>query len=360
MTDRKPWGILGLTDNPQPPVVAKAKIGQKASKVVNGKTIEYPQRLDFIRFVEPQTGRELPEYAAVFGAKPTGFNALLAGDTLEQCVDVAWKRFSAKGLKCRGDGVTGFDRETGESRPCAGSYSADPDAYQCPFAKPGERNGKATPPECKPVLSLRLVVPQIPGLGIVQIDTGGAASSIPTLVWQLRTIEQSTGGHMAGIAVQVHIRAFPDKMGGTAYGWQLTPLLPEQATDLRTHIEGLVRVEAQMPHALPPMDELPEADIYGLPAPGETVQEEQASGEPEIPEEWADRIIAGEGMFMQALDAVVAPEAKKAAILAGMEHNRDVAAAMGTWEDYHGWLAQQAERLTKQAEKAAGTQGALV
>lgn len=359
MTDRKPWGILGLTDNPQPPVVAKAKIGVKASKTINGKTIDYPQRIDYIRFVEPQTGRELPEYAAVFGAKPTAFNALLAGDTLEQCVDVAWKRFSTKGLKCRGDGVTGFDRETGESRPCAGAFSADPETYQCPFAKPTKKNGKDWPAECKPVLSMRLVVPQIPGLGIVQIDTGGAASSIPTLVWQLRTIEQSTGGHMAGIAVHVHIRAFPDKFGNTAYGWQLAPLLPGQADILRNNIEGLVRIEAQLPKELPAMDELPDPDIYGLPAPGDTVQEAGTMDEPEIPEEWADRIIAGEGMFMQALDAIVAPEAKKAAALAGMEHNRDVAAAMGTWEEYHGWLAQQTERMSKQAEKA-GAQGALV
>ena len=47
---------------------------------------------------------------------------------------------------------------------------------------------------CKPVLSLRLVVPQLPGLGVVQIDTGGAASSIPTLIAQLRLIEQMTKG----------------------------------------------------------------------------------------------------------------------------------------------------------------------
>ena len=67
-TDTRPWGVKGLTDNPRAPIVAKAKIGKKAEKRLdNGRTVEYPTRLDYIVFVEPKTGREIPEFAEVFG-----------------------------------------------------------------------------------------------------------------------------------------------------------------------------------------------------------------------------------------------------------------------------------------------------
>lgn len=342
----KPWGIRGLTDNPRAPIVAKAKIGEKGDR-------GQPKRLDYIIFVEPQTGRRLQEYQAVFGDRPTSFKALLAADTITDMVDVAWKRYGKQGLKCRGDGDRGVDRETGEARQCAGDFGSD-GQYACPFAN--GQNNKA--PECKPVLSMRLVVPQIPGLGVVQLDTGGVASSIPTLMWQLSMIERGTNGHMAGIAVNVGIQAFTDRFGNAAYSWILTPLQADAASELRSNIEGLVRIEGQIPKALPPMDEQPDPDIYGIEAPdsrqigapSETVAPKPV--EPELPEEWTSVIPGAEALFRAALAAVSAPEAKKAAILAGMDHNRDVAAAMGTWEGYHEWLQQQAARMSKQAARA--------
>ena len=344
----RPWGVKGLTETPRAPIIAKAKIGEKGDK-------GQPKRLDYIIFVEPQTGRRLPEYQAVFGERPTSFAALLSADAVEDMVDVAWKRFGKKGLKCRGDGERGFDRETGEARECAGDYDfVDPGRHVCPFARPnGDKQA-----ECKPVLSMRLVVPQIPGLGVVQLDTGGVASSIPTLIAQLRMIENMTRDsegypHMAGIAVKVMIRAFPDRFGNAAYSWQLEPLQEADASVLRSNIEGLVRIEGQVNmKALPPMDETPDADIYGITEAPESRQiEAPADAEPlptEGPECLAedaldDFSVPGEAVgaelaYREALGRSSWPEAKRTSKLALMEVNRTKASQTGDWNRYVDWI----------------------
>lgn len=359
-TDTKPWGVLGITDDPRPPIVCKAKIGRQVER--NGKT--YPERLDYIVFVEPQTGRQIPEFQEVFGEKPTSFKALLAGDTLDQNIDVAWKRYGKQGLKCRGDGVSGIDRETGERRECAGTYNfEDQEQHRCPFARPGTRDGKKLPPECKPVLSMRLVVPQIPGLGVVQLDTGGVASSIQTLVWQLRMIERQTRGHMAGIAVQMSIRAFPDKFGNAAYSWQLTPLRAHEAEELRGNMEMLTRIDGQVPQDLPALEEAADPDIYGLPAPSsdddipfDTADADPIDVEPEAepPEELISIIAGAEALFRMATKRVSAPPAKIEAIRQTQFDNRAHAAQTGNWDGYHRWLQSQITKLNREAEKAQG------
>lgn len=352
--ETQPWGVLGLTDCPRAPIVAKAKIGEKGEK---GE----PRRLDYIIFVETQTGRRLPEYQAVFGEHPTSFDALLPADRVEDVIDVAWKRYGKKGLKCRGDGQRGYDRETGEALTCAGPYNhLDPTQHLCPYARP--QDGK--PPECKPVLSMRLVVPQIPGLGVVQLDTGGVASSIPTLVAQLRMIEAATDGQMQGIAVRVLIRAFPDRFGNAAYSWQLEPLRGEEAQALRTTAEPLVRIEGQVPKTLPPLED-PDADIYGIteapdgrqiPArtgerpddaePGECIGEGTypPGAEPleaGLPAEVAEAELA----FAQAMEAANVPAGKVDATTRLMAVNRGKSTAAGSFDSYLDWLQKQTARL---------------
>ena len=366
-TDTRPWGVKGLTDNPRAPIVAKAKIGKKAEKRLdNGRTVEYPTRLDYIVFVEPKTGREIPEFAEVFGEKPTSFKALLAGDTLEQNIDVAWKCYSTKGLKCRGDGEIGIDRETGEQRHCAGEYNFDDQTkHLCPQSRPGKKNGKDTPPECKPVLSMRLVVPQIPGLGLVQLDTGGVASSIQTLVWQLRMIERMTGGHMAGIAVRVGIRAFPDRFGNAAYAWQLEPLKGDDAQELRSSVEPFVRLESQLPQALPELEEAIDPDVYGLPAPEDTEASDEDEKQevhdaiPGIPGEWLVPVSEAEDALYAALDAAGLPEAKAESLRRKVAKAYEHAEAGDLWQDYIDWICSERERLEAYAQEGSG-QGALV
>ena len=79
---------------------------------------------------------------------------------------------------------------------------------------------------------------------------------------------------MAGIAVEVGIRAFTARFGNAAYSWQLTPLMAADAQELRQSIEGLVRIDGQVPKVLPALEEAPDADLYGLPAEEIAIVEE--------------------------------------------------------------------------------------
>jgi hypothetical protein len=347
------WGVLGITDDPRPPIVCKAKIGEKGDR-------GQPRRLDFIVFVEPQTGRRISEFQEVFGERPTEFKALLAGDRLEDNIDVSWKRYGKLGLKCRGNGMRGVDRETGEERECAGPYNfADQAKHHCPFARPTQKGDKVSSPECKPVLSMRLVVPQIPGLGVVQIDTGGVASSIQTLVWQLRMIERQTQGHMAGIAVSMSIRAFPDKFGNAAYSWQITPVRSDEAEELRGNVECLTRIEGQIPKELPQIAEQVDPDVYGLPAPSDEGEEAGAVGERVTPMVWMAKVATAEGVLFGALDSAGVPQAKIDSYKRKVKKARDHAADNDLWAEYIDWLTSETERLEAYAEEGAG-QGALV
>ena len=199
---------------------------------------------------------------------------------------------------------------------------------------------------------------------------GGVASSIPTLMWQLQMIERGTGGHMAGIAVNVGIQAFTDKFGNAAYSWILTPLQSDDAQELRSNIEGLVRIEGQVPKALPPMDEQADPDIYGITEAPESRQiaaasddeipfepPEPAGSKLEPPEELGSVIAGAEALFRMASNRISAPPAKVDAIRQTQLDNRAHAAKTGDWSGYHRWLQSQVTKLNREAEKA---QGALV
>lgn len=364
----QPRGIRGVTDNPRPPVLAKAKIGRKTEK-------GYPEKLDYIIFVAPQTGETLEAFAEL-GEKPTSFLAAFPSDDLDTFVDAAWKRYGKSGLKCRGDGDVGIDRETGEELTCAGDYNKDdPSAHLCEFARPTQKNGKTYPPECKPSVSLRLVVPLAGALGLVQLDTGGVASSVPTLWWQLDQLRRTSGDQLAGVAIKVSIRPFTTQHG-ISFAWQLeTPsdielqVLKEQFARLapvRVIDRGVVPVGE-----LPPMTESIDQDIYGIPdealEPGEVLEgdgtgtalppvseaQEERTWEPAVgPEALTEdavglpgEVVAVELAYKAAVAASSLPPAKKTAAIAIMEANRDKAEDSGSFEHYVAWLEAQIARI---------------
>lgn len=370
---RQPFGIKGVTDNPRPPVVAKAKIGQKNEAGL-------PTKLDHIIFVEPQTGATIPAFEAL-GPEPKSFLAMFPPDA-ETSVDAAWKRWGKTGLKCRGDGETGVDRETGEARQCAGDYNKDtPEAHLCPFARrtPRMKQGKQetddrgnlkwNAPECKPMLSMRLVVPLAGALGLVQMDTGGVASSVPTLWWQIEQLRNYSGGELAGVAVRVGIREFQGRHG-TSYAWNLATPTDEELATLREQFRSVVPVKLLTPGdaalpALPALTEAVDQDLYGIsddqvvdPSEVEIVEETPCGEEPpEADPKYADpdafgvpgEAIAAELKYKKALKASSWGPEKQQNKLAHMEANRAKACRDGNWSSYVDWV----NASTEQAQKAA-------
>jgi hypothetical protein len=365
---QQPRGIKGITDNPRPPVVAKAKIGRMVEHMrADGTVVQKPEKLDHIIFVEPQTGNEIEAFRAL-GSEPQSFLAVFPPDA-ESTLDAAWKRYGKLGLKCRGDGEVGIDRETGEERQCAGDYNKDhPEQHLCSFARPTVKGNKTYPPECKPTLSMRLVVPLAGALGLVQLDTGGVSSSVPTLWWQIEQLKSYAGGELGGVAVKVSIRPFTTRHG-VSFAWNLSTPSEDELALLRRQFAEIVPVrvigEGAIPRALeaaPPMEETPDADIYGEqpeeeinPSNVEVVEDpEPLPEEPEPlnaePAETPDigvpgEVVAAELAYKQALKASVWAEAKQASKIALMEANRGKAEAEGKWSSYVDWLLASTEQV---------------
>lgn len=345
---KQPFGIKGVTDSPRAPVVAMAKIGRKTEK-------GYPEKLDFIIFVRPRTGEPLPAFD-VLGEKPTSFLGVFPPDA-DTHLDAAWKRWGSSGLKCRGDGVVGIDRETGEERDCAGVYNKDhPELHECEYARPTQKNGKTYPPECKPTLSMRLVVPLAGALGLVQLDTGGVESSIPTLWWQIDQLRNYAGGDLAGVVVKVEIRPFTTTHG-ISYAWTLATPTDEEMAVLHQQFASVVPARIigpgrSMPR-LPAMTDIPDQDIYGIPDEAIDVlaANETASLEPpsvdQAPHQIPGEAVAAEEAYAAAVLDSSWPQAKKDTKLALMRANREKTQASGEWSHYVGWLTSSTEVVGK-------------
>lgn len=352
----RPCGIKGITDQPRSLVAAKAKIGRLSAG-------GYPEMLDHVIFVDPKTGEEVAAFRRL-GDKPTAFLAVLPDDDLGSFLDYAWKRFGERGLRCRGDGERGVEKDTGRERLCAGPYLKDsPGAHLCRFARPKRKraNGLLTehPPECKPVLSLKLLVPLGGSIGVVQLDTGGAASSVPTLFWQLEQLRRAAEGHLAGLAVKVIMRAFSGQQG-TCYAWAFTQPTAHELSLLERDFAPLSPVRVMesdrlpAPGELPPLIESIDRDIYGLPATRKVRDKlprarQVSPADIALPPEVAGDVQEAEAALWAEVSRARLPQAKQESTREVVAANRQVAAREGNWPAYLTWLTGKADELAAKA-----------
>lgn len=165
--------IKDLSDSVRLPRLGKIHLG---IKVRNAKGTEYPQKTDY--FVLPKDHSDFEKLVAIFGEKPKELRILIPVEDAEQWATQYYKAYNQTyGLVCKGDGETALrlaDSKTGElpqaktstvvglkEIPCAGQECPD---YQ---AK-----------KCHEVMNLKFLIPEVPGLGVWQIDTGSKNSII--------------------------------------------------------------------------------------------------------------------------------------------------------------------------------------
>lgn len=171
--------IKGLTENRRLPRVGKLYLGIKV-KGKGGK--EHPKAVDYI--VCPETlpnGDPNPnraDFVKVFGEQPRSIRIMFPVDNEDVVLSQYYRAYSSsRGLVCKGDGEQCrrmVDAETGDlanrdSRavewkvmPCGG--------VECP-------DYLSKPQRCREVMNLQFMIPELPGMGIWQIDT----SSINTI-----------------------------------------------------------------------------------------------------------------------------------------------------------------------------------
>lgn len=169
------------------PVMGKIRLGvRKKSQSGN----DYPSETEY--FVLD----EVPEVKAIYGEKPQAIDVFFPSDDLD-LVAPYWYKWYAAGVKgkdgsiiggklqCKGDGEVADwfahrDPTTREvpQRTCKGP--------ECPD---WSRNGIQ---QCKPSMSLYIILPLVSHLGIYQIDTT-SWNSIRIIISQLETIKRTQG-----------------------------------------------------------------------------------------------------------------------------------------------------------------------
>jgi len=182
--------IKGLSDRKRMTRLGKIRLG---IKVKDGNR-EYPRATDY--FVCP------PEVQAVFGEQPSMLRIMFATEDPEQWASQFYRSYSrTHGLVCKGDGETAMaliDDKTGDlanrhtershlrERPCPGR--------ECPTYQAKQ---------CREVMNLQFLIPEVEGIGVWQIDT----SSINSILNINSAIELISGltGRISMIPLELHL-----------------------------------------------------------------------------------------------------------------------------------------------------------
>ena len=192
--------IVGVTERPRLPRLGKIRLGLKVEQ--EGRAT-YPKAVDF--FVCP------PEVKAVFGDEPKELQIVFPNDDIDSAASHWYRAYSQRGLVCKGDGeradrlvdmkatVSG-DGELPESRhpehwkiATSRSENVARHMIECPPATCPQFQQKA----CRPIMNLVFMLPDVPGLGVWQIDTS-SWHSIRNILGSLQLV-QSLIGRVSGI-----------------------------------------------------------------------------------------------------------------------------------------------------------------
>ncbi len=164
--------IKGLSETRRLPRLGKIHLGVKKTKVVDGREVTFPSAVD--HFVFPEDSLLYGDLVKVFGEKPKELRILIPVEDEERWCSQYYRAYSqTRGLICKGDGDTALrlvdvrtgalvDHKTAEAVlkevRCAGR--------DCPDYEQS----------CREIMNLQFLLPEIPGLGIWQIDTSSINS----------------------------------------------------------------------------------------------------------------------------------------------------------------------------------------
>lgn len=195
--------VKGLSEIRHMSRLGKIRLGIKVEKP--GKQ-PYPAATDF--FVVPD---ELKKYV---GEKPNVLNIMLPTDNPEDFAPQYLKCYSlTQGLVCKGDGVRCRRKVDTDTGAAAGKtterweykeMTCDPES--CPEMVGDEEHHIR--PHCRKVMNLMFVLPEVPGLGVWQLDTSSFHSivnvnSFVEVFMRLTRSERYTNGRIAGIPLKL-------------------------------------------------------------------------------------------------------------------------------------------------------------
>jgi len=170
--------VKGLSDQIRLPRLGKIRLGVK----VSGAMSSYPKQVDY--FVCPEAVRN------VYGERPGELRILFPNEDEGKWASQFYRCYSRqRGLVCKGDGerASALVDENTDCLATANSISAclkeiDCDLPTCPYY------GK----QCRRVMNLQFLLPDVPGLGVWQIDTS-SYWSITNVNSAVRLVRQLCG-----------------------------------------------------------------------------------------------------------------------------------------------------------------------
>ncbi len=245
--------ITGLSERRRIPRLGKIRTGIKAK---NEKGVEYPKAVDYFVCDDPR-------FRAIYGDKPQHLTVCFPGEDPEQFASQYYRAYSrSRGLICKGDGETCnrlVDLKTGGIAEAKSEHVEWKD-MTCAGRNCPEYQSK----QCKELMMLQFLLPEVEGLGIWQLDTG----SINTILNINSAIDlvRRVIGHISMVPLELAIvpmEASPDGKKKTIH--VLTLEIKMRLADLRS---------ANM---LPePDDEIPE-ELFPTPEQQEAAKQEEQS-----------------------------------------------------------------------------------
>jgi hypothetical protein len=154
--------IKGLSETRRLPRLGKIHLG---IKVPHGNG-EIPRAVDY--FVCP------PQITELFGEKPKELRVMIPVEDPEKWASQYYRCYSkSRGLICKGDGETAIRMVDTKTGTLADRNSTSVVLKEIPC------QGRECPDyetKCKEVMNLQFLIPEVPGLGVWQIDTGSINS----------------------------------------------------------------------------------------------------------------------------------------------------------------------------------------
>lgn len=148
------------------PRVGKIRLGEQVPTKSGGSL--RPSKLDYFRVEAEESGVTSAEAAAsfheVYGDRPTSLRAILPGATPSDVFEGAYRLYGQNKLKRICDGTTC------DERTATGGWAESPCICSARGYAPTDRD------RCKLVWTLNVILPEVRGIGVWQIDTGSEIS----------------------------------------------------------------------------------------------------------------------------------------------------------------------------------------
>jgi len=162
--------IKGLSERERFPRLGKIHLGLPPDDKKN-----YPQKTDY--FVLPKDSPAYNALVKLFGEKPKELRVMIPAEDEELWASQYLKAYDlTHGLVCKGDGVNAtrlVDVKTGKW-PAKDATQTTMIDMPCPGVDCPDYKAK----KCGEQMNLLVIIPEIPGLGVWQIDTGSKNSII--------------------------------------------------------------------------------------------------------------------------------------------------------------------------------------